>query len=109
MAFKTWTSKLEYWLLLAILGIVFVKARVNLLFLLATFLIFDVGALGYLVSPKMGVYLYNLAHTFTLPLILSCSYLAGENVFGKMTLPIILVWLIHITIDRLLGWKLMLR
>ncbi|GAC44725.1 DUF4260 family protein [Pediococcus acidilactici] len=109
MAFKTWTSKLEYLLLLAILGIVFVKARVNLLFLLATFLIFDVGALGYLVSPKMGNYLYNLTHTFTLPLILSCSYLVGENVLGKMTLPIILVWLIHITIDRLLGWKLMPR
>ncbi|KAF0344984.1 DUF4260 family protein [Pediococcus acidilactici] len=80
-----------------------------MLFLLATFLIFDVGALGNLISPKVGNYLYNLAHTFTLPLILSCSYLAGENVLGKMTLPIILVWLIHITIDRLLGWKLMPR
>ena len=52
MVFKTWATKLEYLLLLAVLGIVFVKARVNLLFLLATFLIFDVGALGYLLSPN---------------------------------------------------------
>lgn len=109
MDFKTWATKLEYLLLLVVLGIVFVKVRVNLLFLLATFLIFDVGALGYLISSKMGNYLYNLTHTFTLPLVLSCSYLVGENVLGKMTLSIILVWLIHITIDRLLGWGLMPR
>ena len=60
MDFKTWATKLEYLLLLVVLGIVFVKVRVNLLFLLATFLIFDVGTLGYLISPKMGNYLYNL-------------------------------------------------
>ncbi len=32
MDFKTWATKLEYLLLLVVLGVVFVKVRVNLFF-----------------------------------------------------------------------------
>ncbi len=63
----------------------------------------DVAMVGYMVNPKMGSQLYNLVHTYTLPLALGLlAFWAGQTplVLGA------LIWLAHIGMDRMIGYGL---
>ena len=63
----------------------------------------DLSMLGYLHSPCWGARIYNAAHTYVVPSILTFFAL----LFGvKSQLPIALIWINHIGIDRLLGYGL---
>lgn len=59
----------------------------------------DVAMVGYLVTPKIGSLIYNLVHTYTLPLL---AVLAGQITL----LPFTLIWLAHIGMDRTVGYGL---
>jgi hypothetical protein len=74
----------------------------------ALFLAPDVSMLGYVVGDRFGAFLYNLFHTYVGPAALAAYGLAGEHIFGEFALavPLSLVWLSHIGIDRLLGFGL---
>jgi hypothetical protein len=70
-----------------------------LLFLLAP----DISAIGYLAGAKVGSVTYNLAHTSAFPLILALS----AWMFGwPAGLPIAMIWLAHIGMDRMVGYGL---
>jgi len=64
----------------------------------------DLSMLGYLVSSCWGARIYNAAHSYVLPaaLGLTAVWLHGDGVL----LPIALVWVNHIGVDRLLGYGL---
>jgi hypothetical protein len=63
----------------------------------------DLSMVGYFHSPCWGARLYNIAHTYVVPSILTLFAL----LFGvKSQLPIALIWINHIGIDRLLGYGL---
>ena len=63
----------------------------------------DLSMLGYLVNLRFGSYLYNLAHTYTWPIII----LAVGWTFDLTALCLLgLIWIMHIGIDRLLGYGL---
>ncbi len=67
------------------------------------FLVPDVFMLGYLFGQKMGAILYNLAHTYTLPLLwLAMVWLNGPLWCRWAGL----IWIAHIGWDRLLGYGL---
>lgn len=57
-------------------------------------------ARGYL--PPRGVWLYNLWHTYTVPAVL---WIGALLLFATNPWPL-LGWVIHITVDRLLGFGL---
>src|SRR5215469_16433907 len=58
----------------------------------------DLVMLGYLVSQKIGAATYNLVHTYTAPLaLLSILWLANL----PSQLPLVLIWLAHIGMDRM--------
>ena len=70
---------------------------------LVLFLWPDLFLLGYLASPRVGSALYNLAHTYALPLTLVvASY--GTRKPGLLIFA--LIWLAHIGVDRALGFGL---
>jgi hypothetical protein len=72
---------------------------VFLLFLLAP----DISAIGYLAGAKVGSITYNLVHTFAFPVILALvAWLSGWSV----GLPIAMIWLAHIGMDRMVGYGL---
>ena len=53
--------------------------------------------------PRTGAIVYNLAHSYALPLALSLSALVFE--FTGVT-PFALIWVAHIGFDRALGYGL---
>jgi hypothetical protein len=63
----------------------------------------DAAMVGYVFNPKIGSQLYNLVHTYSLPLLLGLlAFLAGQTplVLGA------LIWLAHIGMDRTIGYGL---
>jgi hypothetical protein len=69
----------------------------------ALFLVPDVFMLGYLKDAQVGAATYNLVHTHAAPMLL---------LFGALLLPspgcipVALVWLSHLGLDRMLGYGL---
>lgn len=63
----------------------------------------DLSMLGALGGERTGARVYNLAHTYTFPALLAgIAYLAGWPVL----LPLAIIWIAHIGIDRTLGYGL---
>jgi hypothetical protein len=63
----------------------------------------DLSMLGYLYSPCWGARIYNAAHTYVLPAVLALFALVSRS---ETLLPIALIWINHIGVDRLLGYGL---
>lgn len=63
----------------------------------------DLSMIGYLVNTKVGALTYNLVHTYALPM----AMLAVGLVFGvNVIVPVALIWLAHIGMDRTVGYGL---
>ena len=67
------------------------------------FLVPDLSMLGYLIGPRTGAAVYNIAHTTALALPLAIAgFLAGQ----PAVLAVALIWIAHIGFDRALGYGL---
>lgn len=63
----------------------------------------DVFMIGYLPGPRTGALLYNLGHTYLVPLILGAlAFGLGTPILGAIAL----IWTAHIGMDRALGYGL---
>jgi len=66
----------------------------------------DIFMLGYLKNPKTGACVYNIGHTYVTPFLLIVIF----TIFHIFPLlPILLIWLAHISMDRVLGYGLKLE
>jgi hypothetical protein len=63
----------------------------------------DLAMLGYLAGPRIGAFAYDLAHTEVWPIALA---VAGVLAGRRVPIEVALVWLVHIGVDRLLGYGL---
>lgn len=71
----------------------------------ALILVPDLAMVGYLAGPRVGALIYNLAHTYTVPIALAgAAMIAGL----PLLLAVALVWIAHIGLDRMLGYGLKL-
>lgn len=63
----------------------------------------DIGMVGYAVNNIIGSYIYNIFHTYTIPLIL-----IGVSILVKVDILLLigLIWSAHIGMDRALGYGL---
>lgn len=90
------------------LAVYFMSGFSWLMFLVLFFLP-DIGAIGYLKSPRLGGILYNLTHWFVWPILLvAISYILSLRGMSGPTatphlMPIALIWGAHIAFDRMLG------
>jgi uncharacterized protein DUF4260 len=69
----------------------------------AFWLVPDLSMLGYLYRPCWGARIYNAAHTYVLPMVLALFALLSRD---PTLLPFALIWMNHISIDRMLGYGL---
>lgn len=65
----------------------------------------DLSMLGYLAGSRFGAATYNALHILIAPLVL---LLAGALLAGRVTTAVALIWIVHIAIDRALGYGLKL-
>lgn len=63
----------------------------------------DVAMVGYLINTKVGARLYNLFHTYSVPIILC---ILGVILTNEIMLAIGLIWFSHIGMDRMFGFGL---
>lgn len=82
-------------------------------FPLAVFLVFDLSALGYLRSPRVGAFWYNAVHNYVWPAVLGGAALVAAlgvaAVAADAALWLGLVawaWAFHVGVDRALGYGL---
>lgn len=69
----------------------------------ATFIAFDIGMVGYVVSSRIGALTYNIAHNATVPTL----FITFGVVFDWELLSIVgFCWTFHIAVDRILGYGL---
>lgn len=68
-----------------------------------TFLLFDIGMIGYLKDAPTGAKLYNLSHNLTVPTLM----ITYGALFEHPTMSVIgFCWTFHIAVDRALGFGL---
>ena len=88
-------------LALAVFIYYFIGASWVLFFLLL--LTPDLFMVGYFKNSKIGACIYNLGHMYVLPIILlGLFYLLHTPIL----LPISIIWIAHISMDRMLGFGL---
>jgi uncharacterized protein DUF4260 len=63
----------------------------------------DLAAIGYLAGPRAGAAAYDAAHTYVLPVILAT---VGVIADADLAVQIGLIWIVHIGVDRALGYGL---
>jgi hypothetical protein len=69
----------------------------------ALLLVPDLSIAGYLAGVKIGAAIYNLVHTLAGPLaLLGYAFFSGH----MWLLPYGLIWIVHIGMDRMLGFGL---
>jgi hypothetical protein len=69
----------------------------------ALFLLPDLALAAYLLRPRLGASVYNLAHNTVAPLALGA---AGLALGASLVEALALVWMAHIGFDRALGFGL---
>jgi hypothetical protein len=63
----------------------------------------DLAMLGLLLGERTGARIYNIVHSYTLPIVLGgIGYFSGI----AWMLPVALIWATHIGIDRAVGYGL---
>lgn len=75
----------------------------SLWILLIFLLVPDISMIGYAVNNDIGSKIYNLGHTYVLPIIITLLYLLTNE---EKILQISLIWLAHISMDRTIGYGL---
>ena len=69
----------------------------------ALWLVPDLSMLGYLRNPCWGARIYNAVHSYVAPAVLA---LTAMLIPAHALLPLALIWVNHIGVDRLLGYGL---
>ena len=63
----------------------------------------DLSMLGYAAGPTIGAVAYDVAHTYTLPVVLGAIGVVAD---AETAVKLSLIWLIHIGVDRAVGYGL---
>jgi hypothetical protein len=97
------TQRLENAVISAVSVFIYYRLGFNFLILIFLFPVFDLSMLGYLVGKRAGAWSYNLVHNFIPPVIL---ILSGLEFSSDLALGAGLIWIIHVSLDRALGFGL---
>ena len=101
-AVRAWL-RIEGLLVFAVALVLYAQAQHGWLLFAALFFLPDASFLAYLAGPRTGAIVYNVAHSYALPLALGVGALVFD--FTGVT-PFALIWVAHIGFDRALGYGL---
>jgi hypothetical protein len=95
--------RLEGLAAVALSAVLYARTGASWWLFVALWLVPDLSMLGYLIDSCWGSRIYNAIHSYVTPATLA---LAGLLLRGHAALPIALIWINHIGVDRLLGYGL---
>ena len=98
-------QRIESAAILALLLMAYHATGLSLVWLLVFILAPDISMLGYLKDPKIGAVIYNIGHSYIIPVIL---LIVSFHLQSSVWMAISLIWALHIAIDRALGFGLKL-
>lgn len=75
----------------------------SLILFFVLLLVPDITMIGYAMNTKIGAIIYNVGHSFLVPLVL---LVISFMIVNALLLMISLIWLAHIFMDRALGYGL---
>jgi hypothetical protein len=84
-------------------GLFYHQIHASWLWFALLFLVPDISMLGYLTGVKRGAAIYNLFHTYTIPLL---AYVGCWLSSQTSSCWLLLIWVSHIGFDRLMGYGL---
>ncbi|WP_332650211.1 DUF4260 domain-containing protein [Lysinibacillus sp. 54212] len=102
MHLQNWIRK-EYIIGFICIFIIYIGLDYSILLFFMLLLVPDVSMVGYVMNTKIGVLLYNIVHHLSLPTIL-LTICIRFNI--DPLIPISLIWIAHILMDRALGFGL---
>jgi len=96
--------RLEYLTVLLFLVYAYFSQKYSPWFFLVLLSVPDISIAFYKVNNRIGGIAYNIIHTYTIPIILAVN----AKLFFEDTviLPICLIWMSHISMDRFIGYGL---
>jgi hypothetical protein len=95
--------RLEGLAVAAVSAAVYARTGANWWLFAALWLVPDLSMLGYLGPPCWGARIYNAVHSYIVPAALGFSALL---LHAHSLLPLSLIWVNHIGVDRLMGYGL---
>ena len=99
-------SRIKGGAIAATAAVAFVSTGFAWWWLLALFLVFDLSALGYAWSHRVGAISYNLVHNYTAPAVLASTF-GVLLLAGIAAWPLAFIagcWFFHVGVDRALGY-----
>ena len=66
----------------------------------------DLSMLGYVAGPTTGAATYDIAHTYSVPVVLAAIGVIAD---AEAAVQVGLIWLAHIGVDRAIGYGLKYR
>lgn len=63
----------------------------------------DIFMVGYAKNSHLGALIYNIGHSYIIPLLLLGLFIL---IHTSILLPISIIWIAHISMDRMLGYGL---
>jgi hypothetical protein len=95
--------RLEGLTVAAVSAVIYARTGASWWLFATLWLLPDLSMLGYLVGSCRGARIYNAVHTYVLPGALALS---ASLLHVPVLLPLALIWINHIGVDRLLGYGL---
>ena len=95
--------RLEGLAIAAVSAVLYARTGTSWWLFVALWLLPDLSMLGYMSGTCRGARIYNASHTYTVPAALALSALL---LHVAVLLPLALIWINHIGIDRLMGYGL---
>ena len=99
-------QRVESGLIAVLSWVAFVRLDFAWWYLVALFLLFDLSMVGYVRSPSLGAWTYNVVHSYVGPAAAGIVAIAAE---ARGLAFLALVWGFHIAVDRGLGYGLKLQ
>jgi Domain of unknown function (DUF4260) len=98
-----WVLRAEGAMVLAGAAYAYSQMHASWLLFAALFLVPDIAMLGYLMNKRIGAIVYNIGHTYILPVSV---FVLGWMFETSYVSAIALIWIGHIGFDRMLGYGL---
>lgn len=103
MTYTSWILRIEGFFFLMFAAALYYFIGASWWLFVGVLFVPDISMVGYMKDAWMGAVVYNIGHTYLFPFTL---FIIGSVFDVPILLPLSLIWISHISMDRALGFGL---